>query len=387
MTLVTHGRGDIRRSMGESTLNESGVVCCKFRLDLRPSGPPSKEKLGHNGKESQSRRPSKWRTFAKDHVKLDSPVPREKANINDLEAPAKELERRTTELGTATLVVADSFHSGVPMDSPAEPPLAPFKNEVLGALISGVPTLATTRTALEGHTELGPKRQPLRSERNLLVLFEAGVTLDADINVCACAKELLLRSLAQDNERRIPHRRSLINTSMVAGSFRKDDVLVCADRSSTKPASLSVGGRRLGIRVWTWPSSSVTTHRRSALYFILRLSDVFVDSTIGTDADAAKAFVDIAASNSVLTKRNGAIVKFATGILPRLMSGAKDNSEDSHRVLALSRRAARCGDVRRAASVQGGGAASVHRDALNDPKRGVRREAVDAREVWFKYNG
>jgi hypothetical protein len=45
----------------------------------------------------------------------------------------------------------------------------------------------------------------------------------------------------------------------------------------------------------------------SALEFIHRLFDVFVDPTIGTDA--AKAFGDIAASDSVLTKRNGAIVK------------------------------------------------------------------------------
>jgi hypothetical protein len=40
-------------------------------------------------------------------------------------------------------------------DSTAEPPLAPFKDEVLGALISGVATLVTARAALEGHTELG----------------------------------------------------------------------------------------------------------------------------------------------------------------------------------------------------------------------------------------
>jgi hypothetical protein len=39
-------------------------------------------------------------------------------------------------------------------DSPAEPPLAPFKDEVLGALISGVATLATIRAALAGLTGL-----------------------------------------------------------------------------------------------------------------------------------------------------------------------------------------------------------------------------------------
>jgi DNA repair/transcription protein MET18/MMS19 len=39
-------------------------------------------------------------------------------------------------------------------DSPPEPPLAPFKDEVLGALISGVVTLATTRAALAGLTGL-----------------------------------------------------------------------------------------------------------------------------------------------------------------------------------------------------------------------------------------
>jgi hypothetical protein len=39
----------------------------------------------------------------------------------------------------------------VPMsDSPTEPPLAPFKDEVLRALISDIATLATTRAALAG---------------------------------------------------------------------------------------------------------------------------------------------------------------------------------------------------------------------------------------------
>lgn len=89
-----------------------------------------------------------------------------------------------------------------------------------------------------------------------------------------------------------------------------------------------------------------------ALPAIDRLFDVFGDATIGTDA--AKAFGDIAAADGVFTKRHAAVVrvrlrlrcamcekrglifclwtqflwaqKFATGMLPRLMGGARDES-------------------------------------------------------------
>ncbi|KAJ7914398.1 hypothetical protein B0H13DRAFT_2659191, partial [Mycena leptocephala] len=50
------------------------------------------------------------------------------------------------------VIKAQSTQEAPMSDSPAEPPLAPFKDEVLGALISGVATLVTTRAALAGLT-------------------------------------------------------------------------------------------------------------------------------------------------------------------------------------------------------------------------------------------
>ncbi|KAJ7923548.1 RNAPII transcription regulator C-terminal-domain-containing protein [Mycena leptocephala] len=330
------------------------------------------------------------------------------------------------------------------------------------------------------------------SERNLLVLFEAGVvplhpsvTIDVDIN--ACAEAILLRGLAHtDNERQAEAVfrmvGSIVNKHVdELGPFLEHKKTAYWSAQILDQAALPER-RRQAIRVWTWLCKALLVRNHpSALEFIHRLFDVFADPTIGTDT--AKAFGDIAASDSVLTKRNGAIVKFlwaqksATGILPRLMSGAKDDSDpalqrahlialtslikaipnaayahEMTQLMPLLLRALQLPDLQiRANAIEtllAASATSTHAgvlaehapalartllgytkassaltstririaslrclgalpgvvtyavlhpckaevlrelgDALDDPKRGVRREAVDAREVWFKYNG
>ncbi|KAJ7879223.1 ARM repeat-containing protein [Mycena olivaceomarginata] len=180
------------------------------------------------------------------------------------------------------------------------------------------------------------------AERNLLVLFEAGVvplhpsvTIDADIN--ACTETILVQGLAHtdtDRQAEAVFRTvgSIVNKHVdELGPFLEHKTTVYwAERiqdSAGTPAQ-----RRQAIRVWTWLCKAllVRSHAR-ALPAINRLFDVFGDATVGTDA--AKAFGDIAAADGVLTKRNAAVVrflwaqKFATGMLPRLMGGARDERD------------------------------------------------------------
>ncbi|KAF7370205.1 ARM repeat-containing protein [Mycena sanguinolenta] len=62
--------------------------------------------------------------------------------------------------------------------SPPEPPLAPFKDEVLGALISGVATLTTTRAALAGLTGLVSTPHLLSDEELGFVVLKVNDVLE-----------------------------------------------------------------------------------------------------------------------------------------------------------------------------------------------------------------
>ncbi|KAJ6481205.1 ARM repeat-containing protein [Mycena vitilis] len=179
------------------------------------------------------------------------------------------------------------------------------------------------------------------AERNLFVLFEAGViplhpsvAIDADIN--ACAETILVQGLAHaDNERQAEAVFRIVGSIV---NKHVDQLGPFLEHKKTKYWSeriLDPAGaperRRQAIRVWTWICKGLLVRNHpSASDLIHRLFDVFADKTIGTDA--AKAFGDIAATDSLLTKRNFAVVKFlwaqkfATAILPRLMNGAKDGS-------------------------------------------------------------
>ncbi|KAJ7464465.1 ARM repeat-containing protein [Mycena latifolia] len=185
------------------------------------------------------------------------------------------------------------------------------------------------------------------SVRNLLVLFEAGlvplhptVTLDADIN--ACVETILEQGLAHADEERQAEAVYRIVGSIVnkhvdeLGPFLEHKQSAYWPERVHDPAG-APARRRQAIRVWTWICKGLLVRNHPLAHaFIDRLFDVLEDEAIGTEA--AKAFGDIAATDGVLTKRNAAVVKFlwaqkfATGILPRLMNGAKDesNSEQQH---------------------------------------------------------
>ncbi|KAJ7509674.1 ARM repeat-containing protein [Mycena galericulata] len=330
------------------------------------------------------------------------------------------------------------------------------------------------------------------AERNLLVLFEAGViplhptvTIDPDIH--ARTETILMQGVAHAQNERQTEAVARIVGSIVnkhvdeLGSFLEHKRVAYWVQIAEKAALPEQ--RRQALRVWTWICKGLLVRNHPlALDFIHRLFDVFDDEGINTDA--AKAFGDIAASDSVLTKRNSAVVKFlwaqkfATGILPRLMAGARDTSnsilQHAHlialtaliksipnasyahemaQLMPLLMRALQIPDAQiRANVIETLLAAAAQQktthdvlaehapalvrqmlgytkarseitsaririsalrylgvlpavvrydvlhpckldvlreleEALDDPKRSVRREAVDAREVWFKYNG
>ncbi|KAJ7717113.1 ARM repeat-containing protein [Mycena maculata] len=360
-------------------------------------------------------------------------------------------------------------------DIPAEAGFLPFTPKFGGLMIESEATSA---------------------ERNLLVLFEAGaiplhptVTIDADIN--AYTEKILMQALAHAENERQTEAASRILGSIVnkhvdeLGPFLEHKRTAYWSVKIYEPAGYP-GSRRQGLRTWIWMCKGLLVRNHPlALEFIHCLFDLFEDETIGTDA--AKAFGDIAASDAVLTKRNSAVVKFlwaqkfATGILPRLMSGARDDSNpvlqhanlialtalvksipnasythemaQARALMPLLMRALQIPDAQIRANVIETllSVAVEHKnthdvltehapalvrqmlgytkarseltsvririsalrylgvlpgvvrydvlhpckpevlrelaEALDDPKRSVRREAVDAREVWFKYNG
>ncbi|KAJ6592258.1 ARM repeat-containing protein [Mycena vulgaris] len=330
--------------------------------------------------------------------------------------------------------------------------------------------------------------------RNLLVLFEAGVvplhptvTVDADIN--ACAEAILEQGLAHAGTARQAEAVCRVLGSLV--NKHVDELAPFLEEKQTTYWAARIGDpaaapahRRQAIHVWTWICKGllVRNHARAGA-FVERLFEVFGDAAVRMDA--AKAVGEVAAADGVLNKRNKAVVKFlwaqkyATGILPRLMHGARDDSDSAQQhahlialtallkaipnaayahemaqlmpllmralqlpgadahvrasvletllaaaaspahtqplaehapalvriVLPLTTASREETSVRlRTAALRCLGAlparvpyATLHpskaavlrglADALDDPTRGVRREAVDAREIWFKYNG
>ncbi|KAJ7019462.1 ARM repeat-containing protein [Mycena alexandri] len=187
------------------------------------------------------------------------------------------------------------------------------------------------------------------TERNLLVLFEAGVVpldpsvkLDADIN--ARIEMILSQGLAcANNERQVEAVLRIVGSIAnkhvdELGSFLEHTKTTYWSTQILEPNSPHEA-RRQAIRVWTWISKAllVRNHPSALSDFIHRLFDLFGDATVGTDA--AKAFGDIASADAVraslaflfpstFDKRTVPMgSKFATGILPRLMNGARNESD------------------------------------------------------------
>ncbi|KAJ7181060.1 ARM repeat-containing protein [Mycena filopes] len=379
-----------------------------------------------------------------------------------------------------------------------------FASVLFPAFLEGkIGALCTAEHVKAGVKFLPFSTEATTAERNLLVLFEAGVvplrppvTIAADLNTCV--ESILSHGLTHaDNERQVEAIMRIVGSIVnkhvdKLGPFIEDKKTIYWSTRILDSAG-SPDSRRQAIRVWTWISKAllVRNHPLALPDFIHRLFDVFGDATVGTDV--AKAFGAIASTDTVLTKRNGAVVKFlwaqkfATGILPRLMSGAKNESDPAQQhahlialtallkaipnaayahemdqLLPLLLRALLLPDAQIRANVletllaaaqathapTASTTAGTHAtvlaehavalvrtvlgytragteltstrirtsalrylralpalipyavlhpvkaealralgDALDDPKRGVRREAVDAREVWFKYTG
>ncbi|KAF7307504.1 ARM repeat-containing protein [Mycena indigotica] len=212
---------------------------------------------------------------------------------------------------------------------------------VPGFLSGGIAAICASEHIAAGFRFIPFEKDGTPAERDLLVLFEAGIAplnpavrIDADINTCL--QQIQVQGLAYAED-------SLQETSvirLVASIVNKhvDELAPFLDRMSTTYWSTQIIGsaeperRRQAVRMWTWLSKALLVRSHpQAMSFVNRLFDVFTDPNIGTDA--AKAFGEVASRDTILTKKNGAVVKilwaqkFATGILPRLMSGAKDNSD------------------------------------------------------------
>ncbi|KAF7309175.1 ARM repeat-containing protein [Mycena kentingensis (nom. inval.)] len=215
-----------------------------------------------------------------------------------------------------------------------------FASKLFPAFLAGqISAICASQHVAAGFRFIPFEADATTSERDLLVLFEAGVaplhkTVQIDIDTNACLQRILADGLAHaENE---AQEGSIVRVvASIVNKHVEELGPFLEDKSTTYWSSNILDGpsvqrRRQAIRVWTWISKALLVRNHPlALQFIHRLFDVFADPDIGTDA--AKAFGEIAGKDTVLTKKNGAIVKilwsqkFATGILPTLIDGAKSS--------------------------------------------------------------
>ncbi|KAJ7694662.1 Dos2-interacting transcription regulator of RNA-Pol-II-domain-containing protein [Mycena rosella] len=253
-------------------------------------------------------------------------------------------------------------HAGTPM---REPRVLGVVGEIVGLVVQSLgPARQQTFAAalvpafLEGkiaaicaaeHVSSDDRFLPFTADappavRNLLVLFEAGVvpldpTVALSADTSACAEAVLERGLAHAETARQAEAvcrvvGSIVNKHVdeLAPFLEHKEMTYWAERVAD-PTSGPVR-RREAIRAWTWICKGllVRNHPRAGA-FVERLFSVFGDADKAVGAEAAKAFGELAAADGVLTKRNKAVVKFlwaqkfASGILPRLMGGARDGSD------------------------------------------------------------
>ncbi|KAL0067234.1 hypothetical protein AAF712_005804 [Marasmius tenuissimus] len=108
--------------------------------------------------------------------------------------------------------------------------------------------------------------------------------------------------------------------------------------SKVADTSCQLSTRQHAIQAWGWMAKAllIRTHAMST-QFTDRLFELFAEE--GINWHAAKTFGDIVSVDKVLTKKNHAVVKilhtqrFVDGVLPRLISGAK-NPANSHEQFA-----------------------------------------------------
>ncbi|KAF7308253.1 hypothetical protein HMN09_00673200 [Mycena chlorophos] len=226
-----------------------------------------------------------------------------------------------------------------------------FASKLFPAFLSGeIAAICTPEYIAAGFRFIPFEADATTSERDLLVLFEASVApldksvvVDADIN--ACVQRILDLGLTRA-ENQLQEGSVLRIVASIVNKHVDELGAFLEEKSATfwSTQIVAVGStdkRRQAIRAWTWISKAllVRSHPQS-LPFIERLFSVFSDPDIGTDA--AKAFGLLAGRDETLTKKNGAVVrilwaqKFAIGILPKLMGGAKDTSTNQARVYLVA---------------------------------------------------
>ncbi|KAI9458702.1 ARM repeat-containing protein [Russula earlei] len=98
--------------------------------------------------------------------------------------------------------------------------------------------------------------------------------------------------------------------------------------------------RRRAISAWAWISRALLVRNHpKALPFVNRLFELFDDTKVGWDA--ARAIGQAGTVDKVLTKRNHAVIKvlhaqkYASSILPKIIQGIKDSTEQSRQITYL----------------------------------------------------
>jgi len=98
--------------------------------------------------------------------------------------------------------------------------------------------------------------------------------------------------------------------------------------------------RRRAISAWAWISRALLVRNHpQALQFVNQLFGLFDDQEVGWDA--ARAIGQVGTVDKVLTKRNHAVIKvlhaqkYANSILPKIIQGIKDSTEQSRKTTYL----------------------------------------------------
>ncbi|KAI0282989.1 ARM repeat-containing protein [Russula brevipes] len=110
------------------------------------------------------------------------------------------------------------------------------------------------------------------------------------------------------------------------------------DKEIAKPPDPDA--RRRAISAWAWISRALLVRNHTqALPFVNRLFELFDDTEVGWDA--ARAIGQAGTADEVLTKRNHAIIKvlhaqkYASCILPKIIQGIRDSTEQSRQFTYL----------------------------------------------------
>lgn len=225
-----------------------------------------------------------------------------------------------------------------------------FSVELFKALLDG-----QVKGISQGHQKIPSDRKfdvlNETTQKNLLPLFTAAVTpLHKEVHLPVLDLGRFLDSiltwtlLQTDNDlQRISALQmvsSIINKKVDDLSSFLSDKLDVYWPQKVGDVTRPVESRRRAIQSWLWMSKALIIRNHPlALSFSERLFQVFGDEAVGWDA--AKACGEIPGTDTILTKRNNAVIKilhsqkYVNTILPRLMEGAKSSSRSNEQAAYL----------------------------------------------------